>query len=137
MMALREAVMDGTVDCIASHHMPHEYDSKVLEFEYAKHGMIGLETSFAVLNTILPKLKPEQIVDLLSINARKLFDLNNITVDKGKKAVLSLFSTEQKWTFDLKNSRSKSRNTPFDGIEFTGKAIGIINGENSVINQNR
>src|SRR5215203_1627514 len=62
--ALRKAVLDGLVDCISSHHFPHEKDSKIVEFEYARYGMIGLETSFAVVRTMLPELPLENLVAL-------------------------------------------------------------------------
>ncbi len=62
---LKGAVLDGTIDCIASHHLPHEYDSKVLEFEYAKYGMAGLETAYAVVQTLFPDLSGRKNICLI------------------------------------------------------------------------
>lgn len=132
--ALREAVAAGTVDCIASHHLPHEYDSKVLEFEYAKNGMISLETAFAALNTAMPGIKPEQWVTLLSINPRKLFGLGAASIMEGQKASLTLFDPDAKWTVTEKDIRSKSKNSPFIGRELTGKVIGTIHKNNIHLN---
>lgn len=130
--ALIEGLKNGTVDCIATHHLPHEYDSKVLEFEYAKFGMIGLETAFAVLNTAVPGLAVEKWVDLLSIRPRELFGLEVASIDQGKKASLTLFDPKQKWTVKESDLRSKSKNSPFIGRELTGKVLGIIH-KNKVI----
>jgi dihydroorotase len=123
---LKQAVMDGTIDCIASHHLPHEYDSKILEFENAKFGMTGLETSYAVVQTLLPDLSAERIYALFGGNARRIFHLDPSLIEKGHLCNLTLFDMEYDWEYDLAKSVSKSKNSPFDGIPFKGKAIGIF-----------
>jgi len=131
--ALRQGISDGTIDCIATHHLPHEFDSKVLEFEYAKYGMIGLETAYAVLRTAMPAVANERWIELMSINPRKLFGIETATIKKGNKASLTLFDPEKKWRLEEKNIMSKSKNSPFIGKELGGKALGIVNDSKYVI----
>ena len=131
--ALREALLEGTIDCIATHHLPEDTDHKMVEFEYAGFGMIGLETSFAVLRTCVPELTLEKLVELLSVNPRKVFDLPITTIDNKQTASLSLFLPDEKWT--VEESRSKSKNTPFFQKELTGKPIGIFNKEKVFLNE--
>jgi len=122
--SLRNAVIDGTVDCIASHHLPQHVDNKVVEFEYAKNGMIGLETAFAVVRTAIPQLSLERLIELLSIAPRRLFDLPNRTTNVNQPAALSLFLPNSEWT--PQTFYSKSKNSPFLGKSLTGKPLGII-----------
>jgi dihydroorotase len=133
--ALKKAITDGTIDCIATHHLPHEYDSKILEFEYAQFGMIGLETSYAVLNTSVPETTQEKWISLLSVNPRKIFGLNEIKIEQGGNAMITLFNPKQKWIVTEKDIHSKSKNSPFIGKELTGKVIGIINKDNVLLNK--
>ncbi len=123
---LKKAILDGTVDCISSHHLPHEYDSKVLEFEYAKYGMIGLETAYPVVQTLFPDLSAEKIYNLFGGNARSIFRLSPSSIEKGHKASLTLFNPSFEWTYDLTRTSSKSRNSPFHGMKFTGRSFGIV-----------
>ncbi len=123
---LKQAIMDGTIDCIASHHLPHEYDSKILEFENAKFGMTGLETSYAVVQTLMPDLSAERIYGLFGGNARRIFNLDSSVIEKGHISNLTLFDMGLEWKYDLTQSLSKSRNSPFHEVAFKGKAIGII-----------
>lgn len=122
--ALHNAILDGTVDCLATHHQPQHTDDKVVEFEYAKPGMIGLETCFAAVRTALPQLPAERLVELLSTAPRKLFGLNECSVQKDHQASIALFLPDAEWTPDV--FFSNARNSAFAGLRLTGKPLGII-----------
>jgi dihydroorotase len=135
MMALRQAVQDGTVDCIATHHAPHEYDSKIVEFEYAKNGITGLETCYAVLKTTMPSVPEERWVELLSVNPAKIFGLSLQGIVINQSARLTLYQPSGTFTYIEKNIRSKSKNSPFIGKDLFGRVVGICNGEKLFLNQ--
>ena len=118
--AIKKAIEDGIVDCIATHHLPHEADSKETEFEYAKNGMTGLETAYSVLKTSMPEINEEKVVALLSTNPRKLLKLNAGTIKENEKACLTLFCPEADWVYEKSNIQSKSKNSPFGMISVTG-----------------
>ncbi len=135
MMALREAVKEGLVDCIASHHIPQNWDAKTCEFEYAKNGMIGLQTTYAVLQTVLPDLSANTIVSMLSENVRNIFGLPSAELKEGNKAELTLFSPKESSVLSKENNMSKSANSAFFDIELKGKVIGIYNKGNLILNK--
>ncbi|MCR6718762.1 MAG: amidohydrolase family protein [Chitinophagaceae bacterium] len=112
---------------MASHHQPHEYDSKVLEFEYAKPGMIALESAFGLMVSSIPQLSPEQVANLLAIAPRKLLGLPKATIEVGAEASLTLFNTNAEVTCTPDFFRSKSKNTPLLGKKLKGKVLGIVN----------
>jgi len=126
MMALREAVQNGLVDCIASHHLPQNWDSKTCEFEYAKNGMLGLQTAYAAVNTAVPGLTTNRVVDLFSQNARRIFNLPLVTIKEGAAAEFTLFAPAGQFTLRKEDIKSKSYNTPFVQVPLTGKVAGII-----------
>lgn len=125
MMSMRQALIDGTIDCIASHHLPQHWDAKTCEFEYARPGMISLESMFATVSTA--GLPAESFVQMQTINVRKLFGLPIPEIKEGATACLTLFNPEAEFIYEEKAIRSKSKNTPFIGKKLKGKVIGIIN----------
>jgi dihydroorotase len=132
--ALLEAVLDGTIDCIASHHLPEDIDHKITEFEYAGYGMIGLQTAFSVVQQALPQLSPEKLVSLFAIQPRQIFGLEEASIQVGQPVQCSLFSLDQEWVFEKDNNRSKSANSPFFGARFKAKPLGIINKGSLLLN---
>jgi dihydroorotase len=128
--ALIEGILDGTIDVIATDHAPHAFHEKQVEFERAAFGIIGLETALPLVLTVLHhhfKLSVWRIVELLAANPAKIFSLEGRgTLTEGAHADVTIFDPKKKWTFDASQSLSKSRNTPFDGWNFIGKAVTTI-----------
>lgn len=135
MLALRRGIEEGIVDCIASHHLPQNWDEKTCEFEYASPGMIGLETVYIVINKIMPDITYERITDLLGNNARKIFSLSQPVIRENEVADLTLFTKEGSFVYDLSAVKSKSKNSPFIGKQLNGKVIGIINKDRLYLNE--
>lgn len=129
-LALIEGVMDGTIDCITSDHNPIDIEHKKMEFDLAKNGTIGLESAFGALMTVLPI---EVIVQKLTA-ARSIFDLQQPEIKEGAQANLTLFTTDEKWTFSKESILSKSKNSAFLGFEMNGNVVGIFNNDKLVIN---
>lgn len=128
--ALVEAVIDGTIDCITSDHNPLDIEHKKLEFDLAKDGTIGLESAFGALLPILPL---EVIVDKLITN-KLVFNINNPSIAIGNKADISFFTIDNEWVFGKENIESKSKNSAFLGQKMKGKAVGIYNNGQLIMN---
>ena len=138
-----KGLLDGTIDCIASHHIPYNYDNKVCEFEYAKNGMIGLESLFGVAWSMvsfdsaqdLSEWSIDSLIEKLSVAPRKIFGLPVPEIKEGVAANLTLFNPGAKYTFDESMIKSKSKNSAFVGKELKGKVIGIVNKNQVVLNK--
>jgi len=137
---LVQGLLDGTIDFIASHHIPQNYDNKVCEFEYAKNGMIGLESLFGVVWSMV-NVHPiaigwsiENLVERLAVSPRKIFGLEVPEIKEGAAATLTLFNPATEYIFDKNNMQSKSNNSAFIGRKLKGKVIGIINGNKIYLN---
>lgn len=126
MMALRAAVLEGVVDNIASHHLPQNWDHKTCEFEYAKSGMISLQTAYAAVQTAIPELTAAQVAALFGGNAARIFGVSTSTIEKGAAASFTLFQPKASFTFTQAANKSKSANSPYLGKELTGKVAGTI-----------
>ena len=130
--ALIAGILDGVIDAIATDHAPHAFHEKQVEFERAAFGITGLETALPLVLTVLHqhfKLPLWRVVKLMSTNPAKIFGLTERgTLAKGAHADVTIFDPKRKWTFDASQSLSKSKNTPFDGWSFTGRAVATIVG---------
>ncbi len=125
--ALQQAVTDGLVDCVATHHLPQHWDDKTCEFEYARPGMTGLQTAFVTVQTALPELSNERLVNIFSANARRIFGLPGATIEEGEKAELTVFTHGGKTILSAENNKSKSLNTPLLNRELTGTVVAVVN----------
>jgi dihydroorotase len=125
----REAILlglaDGTIDVIASDHAPHVSEDKDVEFDAAAFGVVGLETSLAVIMTYLIEkeiLLPSELVEKMSLFPNRILGLAGGTLSKGSVANITIIDPSARWTVDPRNFYSKGRNTPFEGFNLRGCA---------------
>jgi dihydroorotase len=129
---LLEGLADGTVDAIATDHAPHEPAIKDVEFDKAPFGILGFETAIGLALEQLVhtgRLSLMRMVELFTTGpARVLGKERKFAV--GEPADVTLFSLDRTWTYNVKESASKSRNSPFDGHVFKGgPAATIVSGK--------
>ena len=126
--AIKEAIKDGTIDCIITDHAPHAADEKA-DFKKAPNGVVGLETSFAATLTALyhtGEISLNKVVELMSRNPRKILGLDIPSITEGSTADLIIADIDRKWTVVPEKLHSKSKNTVFKGMELTGKVLTTI-----------
>ncbi len=129
--ALVEALLDGTLDCIATDHAPHTPSEKNRPFAEAPFGVIGLETSFAVSHDRLVRRGPmdmAKLVELMSTAGARIMGLSGGSLAPGSRSDFTLIDPEETWTPQIKDLRSKGRNCPWLGHSLTGRVIATHRG---------
>ena len=134
--AIWAALEDGAIDAIATDHAPHALHEKQVEFDRAPFGLIGLETALSLAITVLHRRKGiplRRLVELLAANPARILNLRGRgTLAAGSIADVVLFDPKARWTYDAKMTKSRSRNTPFDGWQLYGRVVATIVGGRTV-----
>jgi len=131
--ALIEGLKDGTIDCIASHHRPQDWDAKNKEFEYAGEGMNIQEMTFPILwESVGEAVGLERLIDALSAAPRSIFGLSAAGIEKGQAASFTLFTTNGERVYEQKDMKSMGLNNPFLGKPLKGRVVGIFNNNKAV-----
>lgn len=122
--AIKKALVDGTLDVIATDHAPHHYDEKNVEFEKAPFGIVGLETSFGLSFTQLYKsglLTKMQLIEKMSTKPAEILGLEKGDLSVGKVADITIIDPEATYTVTKETFAGKSKNSPFIGMTLQGE----------------
>lgn len=130
--ALKAGIADGTIDAVATDHAPHAGHTKEQPLDAAPPGMLGLETALGVLNTAVT-VDPQHIASLMSWAPARIADISarhGRSIAVGEPANIAVWDTTTVWTVSRDDLSSKSRNTPYHGMELRGRVRHtIFNGE--------
>ena len=124
--ALIRAIQDGTIDMIATDHAPHSAEEKARGLEKSAFGIVGLETSFKLLNTYLVKkgiISLTKLVELMCINPRKRFNLPEVYIEEGYPANFTVLDLDKPSKIDSNTFLSMGKATPFDGYSVYGEVL--------------
>ena len=123
--AMREGLLDGTIDCVVTDHAPHALHEKEREFETAPFGIVGLETSLPLVLTNLVatgEMPWSRLVEAMCVNPRRVARLDAVRVEAGSVADLTLVDPEDRFTVTEDTFKGKQHNSPFMGSELVGRA---------------
>jgi len=129
--AILEGIADGTIDAIATDHAPHHADEKLVEFDQAPFGIVGLETAVPLVFDRLVhggRITLSRMIELLSTNPARLLHLPGGTLADGAAADVTILAPDLAVTVSAAALRSKSKNTPFDGWQLRGGVVATIVG---------
>jgi dihydroorotase len=129
--ALIEGIVSGVVDAIATDHAPHPGSDKMQEFERCPFGITGLETALGLSLDILVhtgRIDLTRLVELFTTGPANILKLDRGTLAVGAPADVTIFDLNREWTYDVQQSFSKSRNSPFNGRRFRGGPLATIVG---------
>jgi dihydroorotase len=129
--AMLEGIADGSVDVIATDHAPHHADEKMLEFDRAPFGIVGLETAVPIVFDRLVhagRITQARMIELLSVNAARVLGVPGGNLSEGVPADITILDPDKPVRVQASALRSKSKNTPFDGWELRGGVAATIVG---------
>src|SRR3954451_7522401 len=129
--AMLEGIADGSVDVIATDHAPHHIDEKLVEFDRAPFGIVGLETAVSIVFDRLVRrgrISVKRMIELLSVNPARVLNLPGGRLDEGAPADITVLAPDLPTTIDAARLVSKSKNTPFDRWQLAGGVIATIVG---------
>lgn len=126
--ALRAGLLDGTLDFLVSDHTPEDAEHKMIEFEHAAFGMIGLETFFSATRTALPDAGAEKWVEWLAVNPRKALDIPVPSLREGADAEFVLFVPDTEISYQTEDFESLSENSPLVGRMLKGRVVETLLG---------
>jgi dihydroorotase len=140
--ALREGLAEGVIDIVATDHAPHPVEDKDCEFQAGAFGMVGLETALSIVVKTMIETKLmtwSDLIDRMSIAPARIagymYQGNEIAV--GNPANLILVDVEKSWRVDRKKLKSKSKNTPFHGMELPGVITEVFHNGKQVLQQSQ
>ena len=137
--ALKAGVADGTIDAVATDHAPHAAHAKEMPLDQAPPGMLGLETALGVVNTAVAP-GPQRIAELFSWNPARIAGVgarHGRDVAVGEPANLAVWNLTDVWSVSREHLASKSRNTPFHGMELRGRNRHTIFNGNVVVKEGK
>jgi len=127
--AVLDGIVSGAIDAIATDHAPHPGSEKMQEFEKCPFGILGLETALGLALEYLVhsgKITLSRLVALFTTGPEGVLHLGRGTLKPGAPGDVTIFSSDREWTYDVNQSLSKSRNSPFDGRTFRGGPVATV-----------